>query len=107
MVGQEQKWFVQLKLHEEISLSHFHIPRSKFLRNALHSLSCALFFCTSAQPLAVAHPLLQLQDGDTFEQVGSAFPIDPVPSNIAYLKNVQSSELVIVQSNLMLCLGER
>ena len=28
-----------------------------------------------AQPLAVAHPLLQLQDGDTFEQIGNAFQV--------------------------------
>ncbi|CAK9095679.1 unnamed protein product [Durusdinium trenchii] len=32
------------------------------------------------------------KDGDTFEQVGSAFPIDPVPSNIAYLKNAIKAE---------------
>ncbi|CAK8987142.1 Ubiquitin-like domain-containing protein, partial [Durusdinium trenchii] len=45
-----------------------------------------------AQPFAVAHPLLQLQDGDTFEQMGNAFPIDPVPSNIAYLKKAIKAE---------------
>ncbi|CAK9031248.1 Ubiquitin-like domain-containing protein, partial [Durusdinium trenchii] len=45
-----------------------------------------------AQPFAVAHPLLQLQDGDTFEQMGNAFPIDPVPSNIAYLKKAIKPE---------------
>ncbi|CAK9083502.1 unnamed protein product [Durusdinium trenchii] len=44
------------------------------------------FAFRKAQPFAVAHPLLQLQDGDTFAQIGNAFPIDPVPSNIAYLK---------------------
>ena len=65
------------------------------------------FAFRKAQPSAVAHRLLQLQDGEKFAQIGNAFPIDPVPSNIAYLKEVQSSELVVVQSNLMLCLGER
>ncbi|CAK9049183.1 unnamed protein product [Durusdinium trenchii] len=55
-----------------------------------------------AQPLAVAHPLLQLQDGDTFEQMGNAFPIDPVPSNIAYLKKAikKEEELSIAPSKI-------
>ena len=46
------------------------------------------FAFRKAQPSAVAHRLLQLQDGEKFAQIGNAFPIDPVPSNIAYLKEV-------------------
>ena len=36
------------------------------------SFACAY---RKAQPLAVAHPLLQLQDGDTFKQIGNAFQV--------------------------------
>ncbi|CAK9076389.1 unnamed protein product [Durusdinium trenchii] len=32
------------------------------------------------------------KDGDTFEQIGNAFPIDPVPFNIAYLKKAIKAE---------------
>ncbi|CAK9049263.1 unnamed protein product [Durusdinium trenchii] len=45
----------------------------------------------------------QLQkDGDTFEQMGNAFPIDPVPSNIAYLKKAikKEEELSIAPSKI-------
>ena len=100
-----------------------------------------------AQPLAVAHRLLQSQDGEKFAQIGNPFKVtgglaDAVTliaffagsscfhafvacfvqvvimslhkafssmwfiSKVDDLKKVQSSELVVVQSNLMLCLGE-
>ncbi|CAK9002252.1 unnamed protein product, partial [Durusdinium trenchii] len=80
----------------EISLSHFHIPRSKFLRNALHSLSCACSFALAylkAQPLAVAHPLLQLQGGDTFKQIGNAFQVKGELANVDDLKKAVEKEM--------------
>ena len=87
------------------------LPNSLPLPNSLQKpwqvfwqcqFSFALFF---GKHIQVAHistgvefAWLSTQDGaGGFEFAGNAFPIDPVPDNVAYLKDVECSELCLFQ----------
>ncbi|CAK8989682.1 unnamed protein product [Durusdinium trenchii] len=52
-----------------------------------------------AQPLAVAHPLLQLQDGDTFKQIGNAFQVKGELANVDDLKKAIDPSLPPIQTS--------
>eukprot|EP00913_Durusdinium_trenchii_P032273 g30218.t1 len=71
-------------------------PRSKVASEGPDEVLAQL--SATAQPLAVAHPLLQLQDGDTFKQIGNAFQVKGELANVDDLKKAIDPSLPPIQT---------